>query len=94
MGDLFKNKEYKEAIFLYFKISTWIIFPIILALIVGKYFDKRFNTSPWIFIVFVGFAFLLTCIGILKEVKKYQNKIEKEILENKKNKDGKSDDTK
>ncbi len=71
-----KNNGYREAIFLFVKVSGWIAFPIILALFAGQYLDKKFNTDPWIFVCFAGFAFLLTCVGILKEVKRYQKKID------------------
>ena len=66
------------------KISGYIIGPIILSLILGKYLDKRFDTSPWIFITLTLIAFIISCSAIWKSLQDYIRKIEKEAQENKK----------
>jgi hypothetical protein len=60
------------------KVSTWIVFPVIIALIVGKYLDNRYGTKPLIFLVSTGVAFLVSAFGIFKVAIGYSHKLNKE----------------
>lgn len=57
------------------EVSTWIVVPIVLALIFGKMLDTRYGTKPTIFLVFAGLGFLITCFGIYKVMKDYTKKL-------------------
>jgi F0F1-type ATP synthase assembly protein I len=57
------------------EISTWIVVPIVLALIAGKALDTHFGTKPVIFLSLTGFAFIVTCFGMYKVVKNYIKKL-------------------
>lgn len=76
----FNNKRmiWKIGLRLFLKVSTWIVFPVIIALFVGKFLDKYFNTQPWIFLFMTGLAFSASTYGIIKVVMKYAREIEKE----------------
>ena len=56
-------------------VSTWVVVPIVGALVLGKFLDKRFGTEPVIFLVLAGLGFLLTCYGIFKITKDYMKKL-------------------
>lgn len=56
------------------EVSTWIVVPIVLALIFGKMLDKRYETEPVIFLVLAGVGFIITCFGMWRAVKKYIKK--------------------
>ena len=60
------------------EVSTWIVVPIVLALIFGKMLDTHFGTKPVIFLIFAGLGFLATSFGIYKTMKDYMKKL-KEI---------------
>jgi F0F1-type ATP synthase assembly protein I len=64
-----------SAVQIFTDISTWIIVPIVGALIFGKMLDKRFGTEPVIFLVLAGLGFIVTCFGIIRIVKNYLKKI-------------------
>ena len=64
-------------------ISGWIVGPIILALIVGKYLDKKYDSDPWFFIGLTAVAFFISIFGILKILMKYIKEIEREAKEKK-----------
>ncbi len=66
------------------KVSAWVAIPIVLALFIGKYLDKKYDTSPWIFVGATILAFSISMIAIGKISIKYIHKIDKE-------KDGKSE---
>lgn len=59
------------------EISTWVVGPIILALIVGKGLDSHFGTKPWIFLGLAALGFLVTVVGMVKVVKRYGKEIKK-----------------
>jgi F0F1-type ATP synthase assembly protein I len=69
---------WQPAITIFANISGWIVGPIILALIIGKYLDKKYNSEPWFFLGLTGLAFLVSIFGILKILMKYIKQIEKE----------------
>jgi F0F1-type ATP synthase assembly protein I len=77
------NKElwYKPAMMIFANISGWIAGPIILALIVGKWLDNKYDSDPWFFIGLTGVAFFISIFGILKILMKYIKDIEKEARE-------------
>lgn len=58
------------------EVSTWIVVPIVLALVFGKILDTHFGTKPVIFLVFAGVGFLATCFGMYRVVKNYIKKLQ------------------
>jgi len=75
-----QNKEpwWKPAAEIFGEVSTWVVVPIVGALIAGKALDTHFGTKPWIFIGLTGVAFLVSSFGIVRTTQKYMQKIEKE----------------
>lgn len=71
------NKEpfWKPALQIFMDVSTWILVPIILALVFGKMLDTHFGTKPFIFLGLTGVAFIISCFGIVKVMKAYMKKI-------------------
>ncbi len=62
-----KNKLWwKPAVAVFGQVSGWIIVPLVLALILGKYLDGRFGTEPWLFIGLTCVGFLISSFGIVK----------------------------
>ena len=57
------------------EVSTWIVVPIVVALVAGKTLDSHFGTKPIIFLVFAGVGFLVTCFGMYRVVKNYTKKL-------------------
>lgn len=62
---------------LFFKYSSWIVFPLILALYVGKWLDNKYKTEPWLFLAAVGVSFLLSIGGLSIETYREFKKIDK-----------------
>lgn len=79
------NKEEKKeapwwqpGLVLFMKLSGWIAGPIIIAIFVGKWLDRKYNSEPWLFLVSVGVAFFLSMFGIIRDSMREIKKIEKE----------------
>ena len=64
------------------EVSTWIVAPIVLALVGGKALDNHFHTKPYLFFACVGLAFLVTAYGIVRAVRNYMKTL-REIEKNK-----------
>ena len=72
-----KGPWWKEGVKLMSDVSTWIVVPIVGALVLGKFLDKRFETEPVIFLSLAGFGFFITGYGIFKIAKEYMKKLDK-----------------
>ncbi|MEK7081247.1 MAG: AtpZ/AtpI family protein [Patescibacteria group bacterium] len=66
---------WKPGVQILSEVSTWIVVPIVLALVFGKMLDKYYGTKPIIFLIFAGFGFLITCFGIFRVMKNYMKKL-------------------
>jgi len=81
-----KKLDWKPAVTLFSQVSTWVVAPIVVALVFGKMLDAHYGTKPIIFLVLAGLGFLFTCFGIVRVIKKYiqdlKDLAEKESKEN------------
>jgi F0F1-type ATP synthase assembly protein I len=66
---------WRLAFEIFSEISTWIVIPIIFAVILGKYLDNRYGTRPLIFISCVILSFIISSYGLVKSMKEYTKKI-------------------
>ncbi len=80
MGEDKKNSNngpwWKPAIQIMSEVSTWIVVPIVLALIFGKMLDAHYGTKPILFLTLTGIAFLFSCSKIFYIVKNYIKKLQ------------------
>lgn len=64
----------KPYLFMSIRLSGWIIVPILIGVLVGKWLDERYDTQPWLFLVSVGVAFTISMIGLIKNtIEAYKN---------------------
>ncbi|MEI7765099.1 MAG: AtpZ/AtpI family protein [bacterium] len=71
------NFDYwKPVMFFYVKTTSWIIIPLVLGALAGKYVSKSVG-SQVLFFVFVILGFLVTCWGIYREIKQYKKSLDK-----------------
>ncbi|MCK5320856.1 AtpZ/AtpI family protein [Candidatus Parcubacteria bacterium] len=66
----------QPALILFAKFSGWIVVPVIAGAFIGKWLDNRYETEPWLFLASIGFAFLISMFGLIKNVKEEYKKIE------------------
>ncbi len=67
---------WRPVMLFYVKTTSWIIFPLILGALAGKYVSKSVG-SQVLFFVFLMLGFLVTCFGIYREIKEYKRDLEK-----------------
>ena len=78
---------WQPALILFAKFSVWIVVPVIAGALIGKWLDDRYGTEPFLFLATVGFAFLISMFGLIKNVIEEYGKIEKDVQKD--NKDSK-----
>ncbi|NTW27084.1 MAG: AtpZ/AtpI family protein [Candidatus Moranbacteria bacterium] len=74
---------------LFLRLSGWIGGPIIVAVFLGKYLDRRYHSEPWLFLATVGIAFVISMIALIAIGFKEFKKIEKEAANEKLDKENK-----
>ncbi len=75
---------WQPGIQLFARLSGWIGGPIILAVFLGKFLDRKYNTEPWLFLVTVGISFVISMVMLIKIGFEEFKKIEKQETKNKK----------
>lgn len=71
---------WQPSLVLFAKLSGWIAVPIISAAFIGRMLDNIFSLEPWLFLFSIGFSFIISMFGLVKEVTREYKKIEKEGL--------------
>jgi F0F1-type ATP synthase assembly protein I len=74
-NDKQENPWWQPGMLLFGRLSGWIAGPIIAALFIGRWLDKKYDSEPWIFLASVGIAFVISSVGIVKEAKVVMDKI-------------------
>ena len=69
---------WRDGVIIFVKVSGYIAIPVILASIIGKSLDRKYNSDPFIFLSLVMVAFATTISLIWREMRVYKSKIEKE----------------
>lgn len=65
---------------LFLKLIGWIGVPVLMAVVVGKYLDTKYHTDPWLFLLSVGIAFVVSTGAIIHYGLKEIRRIEQEEL--------------
>lgn len=71
-----KNSWWQPALAMFVRMSGWIIGPVLAGIAMGKWLDKKYNTDPWLFLLSVGIAFVVSMIGIVKDAVREIRRIE------------------
>ena len=80
---------WQPAVIMFARMSAWVAIPVILALFIGRWLDKKYGTEPILFLAIVGFAFLISILGLAKIVKEEYGKIEGGVKKGDNNNDSK-----
>ncbi len=69
---------WQPGLALFVRLSAWIGGPVIAAVMVGKYLDRLFNSQPWLLLVSVSVAFVISIVMIVRIGLKEMNFAEKQ----------------
>ncbi|MDD5397365.1 MAG: AtpZ/AtpI family protein [Candidatus Moranbacteria bacterium] len=71
---------------LFLRLSGWIGGPIIVAIFLGKFLDRKYHTEPWLFLTTVGISFVISMAMLIRIGFEEFRKIENENQKNQKSK--------
>lgn len=57
---------WQPAFILFVRLSAWIAVPVLIAVFIGKWLDRKYESEPWMLLITVGVAFVVSMIGIVK----------------------------
>jgi F0F1-type ATP synthase assembly protein I len=81
------NNWWRDPVIKFTELGSWIAGPIVIGAFLGKWLDNRYETSPWLFLLTIGIAFVISITGLVKNTIAYMDQIDKSNnLKN--NKDG------
>jgi len=66
---------WRPVMVFYGKTTSWVILPLILAILLGKYFSES-NQILFFILIMIGFG--ITCFGIYSEIKEYKKRLAEE----------------
>lgn len=62
---------WSQALHLFFVISGWLVAPLVIGWYIGTVLDGYYGSQPWLLLVSLGVAFIVTNIGLAVEMKRY-----------------------
>ena len=69
---------WQPAIKIFVQISGLLVGPIVIALLLGRYLDEKFDKEPWFFLGLTTIAFIISITSLIKIGRNYIEKIERE----------------
>ncbi|MFH1326233.1 MAG: AtpZ/AtpI family protein [Candidatus Falkowbacteria bacterium] len=69
---------WQPSLLMFSRMSGWVVGPVVLAIFLGKWLDKRHDTEPWLFLGTVGLAFVISIVGLVKDALREMEKLSKE----------------
>ncbi len=79
-----KENIWHRPLIVFARISTWIVFPIVGSLLLGRWLDQKFSSGQTMFLLLAGISLILTILGIWIEMKRYIKEMELEDREHQK----------
>ncbi len=70
---------------MFVRMSGWIVAPVLLGTLLGRWLDEKYDTAPWMLVGTVGIAFVISMVGLVIEVTREYKKIEKDLNNKKDN---------
>lgn len=74
-----KNNQaawWQPAVIMFLRLSGWIAAPIIIALYLGKWLDKKYDSAPRLLMICIALAFFISMAGLAKEAVREYKKID------------------
>lgn len=62
---------YRDALMMFARLSGWIVGPLVVALVVGKWLDDKFGTEPFIFVGLTVLAFVVAMGKLVSETTRH-----------------------
>lgn len=61
-----KGAWWQAGMQLFLRLSSWIVFPVIISIFFGRFLDRAFGTEPWLFLLSVSSTFIFSIVMIVR----------------------------
>jgi F0F1-type ATP synthase assembly protein I len=78
-----KKGGWQESLTVFLRLSSWIAFPVLAGVFIGRWLDRKYDSEPWLFLLSVGAAFVVSMFGLVINAIKEFKKIEAEAKKKK-----------
>ncbi len=82
MKNLESNKEksiFWQAVSLAFQLGYTITIPLVILALVGRFLDKRFNSSPLFLLIGIVLSMIISSVALFVKMKRITAKVNKKI---------------
>ncbi len=69
---------WQPGLLLFARVSSWIVIPVIAAMFLGQWLEQRYDWQPWGYFATVGVAFVISMIGLIREVITEMRRLDRE----------------
>jgi F0F1-type ATP synthase assembly protein I len=66
---------WQEPLNIFSRLSGWVILPLIVGMLLGRWLDRRYSSEPKWFLIVIGIAFIISTIGLVIQAKSEFKKI-------------------
>jgi hypothetical protein len=66
---------WQEPVSIFSRLSGWILLPLIIGTIFGRWLDRHYKSDPKWFLIVIGLAFVISMLGLVIQAKKEFKKI-------------------
>ncbi|MCU0680052.1 MAG: AtpZ/AtpI family protein [Planctomycetes bacterium] len=77
-SNLEKKAWWQEPLRTFFRLSTWIVFPVVIGALIGKWLDNKYQSEPKWFLIIIGVSFAVSLLGLVRGTLQEYKKIEKQ----------------
>jgi F0F1-type ATP synthase assembly protein I len=71
-----KQPDWIAALKIFVRLSAWIIAPLLVGLLLGRYLDAKNGSSPKWFLIVTGIAFIVSIYGLIKNANEAYKEID------------------
>ncbi len=69
------NKAWwQQSLEVFSRLSGWVILPLLAGTLLGRWLDRKFDSSPKWFLIVIGVAFVISMIGLVVQAKNEMKK--------------------
>ncbi len=68
------DNSIKHGLFIFFRLNTWILAPLLIGIVIGKVIDNSFYSEPWGVLGGVIFGFVISLMGLIIESRRINKK--------------------
>jgi len=73
-----KKLDWIKALEMFARLSSWIVFPVLIGALIGNWLDKKYNGHNFIFLGVIGLSFVISMLGLVKNASREYKKIDGE----------------